>query len=329
MFSQQKQPAFKFVIKSKITDSTPPPLDDPSAEVPPLPVLSPKQEPLPSSTLPSSSSASSSSPPPPPPHTKQDKPASPPPAEMGDRKRKRTDKEPTTLATKKVHGQLQKWNQKSAELKTAVAAEDEEEALKSSDLEEDEFADLDLMACLLCQRKFKSRQDLQRHQDLSELHKKNLADPACIDKARMKKRFARTDAEKQSDQAAEVSYFTLVGTRKKRRRSFLLLWWFAGVLVMVVTDTCMRTRTPHTHIYTYICIYMYYIFHDMSKSLIVYSKTTGIGRLNGDKLMANQKNLHFPASLGIQRLASPSPRYLPKGNHSILVTRASIYLYDH
>lgn len=33
------------------------------------------------------------------------------------------------------------------------------------------FADLTAMACLLCQRKFKSKADLERHQDISELHK--------------------------------------------------------------------------------------------------------------------------------------------------------------
>jgi hypothetical protein len=33
------------------------------------------------------------------------------------------------------------------------------------------FADLTAIACLLCQRKFKSIGDLQRHQEISELHK--------------------------------------------------------------------------------------------------------------------------------------------------------------
>jgi hypothetical protein len=50
------------------------------------------------------------------------------------------------------------WNQKQAEL--ASAAE------KKID-----FADLSRMACLLCQRKFKSLKELRRHDDLSELHK--------------------------------------------------------------------------------------------------------------------------------------------------------------
>lgn len=75
----------------------------------------------------------------------------------------------------------------------------------------------------------------------------------------------------------------------------------------------------HTHIHTRIYIHIYMrviIFYEKSKSLIVYSKTTEIGRLNGGRLMANLKSLHFPASLGTQRPASPSPRYLLKGSNS-------------
>lgn len=82
-----------------------------------------------------------------------------------------------------VHNQLQKWNKKKAELKEQTK-EDQGDQQEDDDDDNDsnnssnhsaaahhQFADLNIMACLLCQRKFKTHQDLQRHQDLSELHK--------------------------------------------------------------------------------------------------------------------------------------------------------------
>lgn len=78
-----------------------------------------------------------------------------------------------------VHNQLQKWNKKKAELKEQ-AKEDQEEQDDEDDDDDisndstathHQFADMNIMACLLCQRKFKTLQDLQRHQELSELHK--------------------------------------------------------------------------------------------------------------------------------------------------------------
>lgn len=78
-----------------------------------------------------------------------------------------------------VHNQLQKWNKKKAELKEQ-AKEDQEEQDDEDDDDDisndstathHQFADMNIMACLLCQRKFKTLQDLERHQELSELHK--------------------------------------------------------------------------------------------------------------------------------------------------------------
>ena len=79
-----------------------------------------------------------------------------------------------------VHSQLQKWNKKKAELKEQTKEEQEAGQDDSDDDDSNNsnsvaayhrFADLNIMACILCQRKFKSLQDLQRHQELSELHK--------------------------------------------------------------------------------------------------------------------------------------------------------------
>lgn len=60
-----------------------------------------------------------------------------------------------------IHTHMQKWNQKQAEL--AITKDDGSN--------KGDFLDMSRMACLLCQRKFKSEKDLRRHEDLSELHK--------------------------------------------------------------------------------------------------------------------------------------------------------------
>jgi hypothetical protein len=61
--------------------------------------------------------------------------------------------------------QLKRWNEKKEELKT--------EGEKRDDAEDDQvsFANYVGLSCLLCQRKFKTRADLGKHQDKSELHK--------------------------------------------------------------------------------------------------------------------------------------------------------------
>ncbi|KAG0378320.1 hypothetical protein BGX24_004171 [Mortierella sp. AD032] len=52
----------------------------------------------------------------------------------------------------------------------------------------DELLDLKINACLLCQRRLKSVQDLRKHQSLSDLHKKNLLDRAAVEVALVKSR---------------------------------------------------------------------------------------------------------------------------------------------
>ncbi|KAI8379887.1 hypothetical protein EDC96DRAFT_492146 [Choanephora cucurbitarum] len=53
------------------------------------------------------------------------------------------------------------------------------------------------MTCILCQRKFKSRTDLEKHQAVSELHKKNLNDTAAVNKAKLKISFMKSDQDLQ------------------------------------------------------------------------------------------------------------------------------------
>lgn len=54
--------------------------------------------------------------------------------------------------------------------------------------ESDELLDLKINACLLCQRRLKSLQDLRKHQSLSDLHKKNLLDRSALEAALAKSR---------------------------------------------------------------------------------------------------------------------------------------------
>lgn len=64
-----------------------------------------------------------------------------------------------------------KWNKKKEELKQEALTEAEKQDAKS------DFADLDALTCLLCQRKFKSKADLSRHLELSDLHKVTFLKP--------------------------------------------------------------------------------------------------------------------------------------------------------
>lgn len=84
---------------------------------------------------------------------------------------------------------LQKWAVKQQELRTGQIIENDET--------EKSFSDLNLMACLLCQRKFKSEKEIQQHEKLSELHKKNLADDNI--KAQARERLKKLSMKKDAD----------------------------------------------------------------------------------------------------------------------------------
>ncbi|CEI94246.1 hypothetical protein RMCBS344292_08460 [Rhizopus microsporus] len=62
------------------------------------------------------------------------------------------------------------------------------------------YADLSSLTCILCQRKFKSKSDLERHQQLSELHKNNLNDPVAVNKAMLKLSFLKDDVDEQQEE---------------------------------------------------------------------------------------------------------------------------------
>ncbi|KAH9441915.1 hypothetical protein Pst134EA_032074 [Puccinia striiformis f. sp. tritici] len=54
-------------------------------------------------------------------------------------------------------------------------------------IDEDDFSDYDRLTCVLCQRQFKSPEDLQRHNNLSNLHKTNLQNEKARKIGRAKK----------------------------------------------------------------------------------------------------------------------------------------------
>ncbi|KTW30316.1 hypothetical protein T552_00789 [Pneumocystis carinii B80] len=88
----------------------------------------------------------------------------------------------------KMAPHLQKWAVKQQELRTGLVENEKIDEI---------FSDLNLMACLLCQRKFKSEKEIRQHEKLSELHKKNLADDDLKEQARQ--RLKKVSIKKDTD----------------------------------------------------------------------------------------------------------------------------------
>ncbi|KAJ3334199.1 hypothetical protein HDU76_006571 [Blyttiomyces sp. JEL0837] len=96
----------------------------------------------------------------------------------------RKEKPSVVAATKKMSKHMENWQERQAEFdesgpNPASTVEDmsEEALIKNLPSEEainDEKTDLNLMACLLCERQFKSVEDLRKHQSKSSLHKTNM-----------------------------------------------------------------------------------------------------------------------------------------------------------
>ncbi|KAK9495289.1 hypothetical protein V1508DRAFT_410398 [Lipomyces doorenjongii] len=91
--------------------------------------------------------------------------------------------------SKKMAPQLQRWQKKQAELHETPA--DKSMEAKTQDVAGDtayqeSFSDVRQPACLLCLRRFKAFDEVNRHERLSALHKYNLADEQLCEKARVK-----------------------------------------------------------------------------------------------------------------------------------------------
>ncbi|KAI9321070.1 hypothetical protein BX666DRAFT_1914130 [Dichotomocladium elegans] len=205
MFPHKQQPAFKFVIHSKLSESEKPVntteiTKDNGSPTEPEESLSGAA----TAAVPTANGA-----------IVGDNPSA---SADSERKRKRNEKDQAILVPKKIHSQLQRWNQKKAELKDQARMEgaslENDVDGDSGDKDVEHYADYTIMACLLCQRKFKSLPDLQKHQEASELHKKNLLDPVCIGKAQLKMRYKKTEGEQAEEQAAEQNYRNRAAERR-------------------------------------------------------------------------------------------------------------------
>lgn len=101
-----------------------------------------------------------------------------------------TPKHSTSAATKRLANDISRWNRKQSELQqSTLSAEPVSTAdpkapdpnsvtakeLSDADLASYDYKDRERIACLLCQRKFKSIDTLHRHEAESQLHKDNLA----------------------------------------------------------------------------------------------------------------------------------------------------------
>lgn len=95
------------------------------------------------------------------------------------------------IATKKMVANIQKWQSKHQEIASAGTTDDKNlpnpipESTIAND--EDDFSDFNRLTCILCQRQFKSAEDLQRHNSLSNLHKTNFQNDKLKRAARLKK----------------------------------------------------------------------------------------------------------------------------------------------
>jgi RNA-binding protein 5/10 len=82
--------------------------------------------------------------------------------------KKKRKVEPPSI--KKPTAQIEKWASKREELRGQQTATPTT-TTESPAIELSEFADTTQMCCLLCKRKFQSREEIQKHEKLSKLHK--------------------------------------------------------------------------------------------------------------------------------------------------------------
>ncbi|KAI8452906.1 hypothetical protein BY996DRAFT_4583894, partial [Phakopsora pachyrhizi] len=95
------------------------------------------------------------------------------------------------IATKKMVANIQKWNSKHQEISNPNHTEEVQQESNSTQeagsANEDDYSDFNRMTCLLCQRQFKSVEDLSRHNSLSNLHKGNLQSDKLRRAAKLRK----------------------------------------------------------------------------------------------------------------------------------------------
>ncbi|RVX70056.1 hypothetical protein B0A52_06228 [Exophiala mesophila] len=102
-------------------------------------------------------------------------------------KKRKAQNDPETAASKKpAPSHLQFWSNRHAELHGIGknSQKDEDSASENNDAPPlQSFADPQRNCCYLCMRQFQSTPEVNRHERLSELHRKNLQDPARVSRA--------------------------------------------------------------------------------------------------------------------------------------------------
>ncbi|ORY07209.1 camp-binding domain-like protein [Basidiobolus meristosporus CBS 931.73] len=100
------------------------------------------------------------------------------------------------------------WNEKQVELSSTISNE--------SDQPSEDFGDYVNNVCLLCQRQFKSLDDLCKHNEASELHQRNLNDSRVRQAATLKKSLVLTEEESQHRQENTAKYRNRAAERREK-----------------------------------------------------------------------------------------------------------------
>ncbi|KAK9480782.1 hypothetical protein V1514DRAFT_324444 [Lipomyces japonicus] len=110
------------------------------------------------------------------------------------------------VTTRRMAPQLQKWQDRQAELHGSSAIDAEQEDLsalaRSSSLQES-FSDPRKPACLLCMRKFAAFDEVNKHERLSKLHDYHLRNSESVSKGKIRMTKAKANAQGYRDRARE------------------------------------------------------------------------------------------------------------------------------
>ncbi|ETS64778.1 hypothetical protein PaG_00739 [Moesziomyces aphidis] len=165
-------------------------------------------------------------------------PAKPPATSKGASVKPSIPRPAATAATKRMATDITKWNRKQAELHqlpasspATAAVSDSAEAGPSSErmssaaemsseaLARYDYKDLGRIACLLCQRKFKSADTLHRHESESQLHRDNLASADTCRQGVARKLEALASLTSPADNATAVTAACSAPTQYRDRAS--------------------------------------------------------------------------------------------------------------
>lgn len=126
------------------------------------------------------------------------------------------------IASKKMAANIEKWNSKK--IQDPSSTEESSQPVinpenPTNDTNEDDFSDMNRLTCLLCQRQFKSAEDLSRHNELSNLHKTNLESESVKKAGRLRKQASmKSTATKRAASGSELGEATTKYTDRAAAR---------------------------------------------------------------------------------------------------------------